>query len=154
MPKIHSLYDRPEPVFTEVDPKSTTQQQFKEECDINNIMKRYTEYGALPMGRVGQPMFGDFSVPFDLQTAEDAIIKAKDMFYQLPAKVRAKFRNDPFELINFIEDADNQDEAIALGLIDEPEGWIPPNERKRFVEPDKPAPEPSIEDREQIGETE
>lgn len=156
MPKIYSLYNRPDPVLQEVG-KSMTQQHHAEDADINTIMNRYIERGVLPLGRVGQPMFGDFSGDFSLQSAQDAIIEAKDKFYELPSKIRAKFKNDPFKLIDFIENVDNQDEAISLGLIEEPEGWIPPEDRKRFREPEKEtqkAPESvKIEDRELQKET-
>jgi len=40
---------------------------------------------------------------------------------RLPADLRARFDNDPAQLIQFLENSDNKDEAIKLGLVNKPE---------------------------------
>jgi hypothetical protein len=37
----------------------------------------------------------------------------------LPADLRARFSNNPEELINFLDNPENKDEAIRLGLLDQ-----------------------------------
>jgi hypothetical protein len=36
----------------------------------------------------------------------------------LPAKIRAKFDHDPNALLQFLQNEENRDEAIQIGLID------------------------------------
>jgi phage internal scaffolding protein len=46
-------------------------------------------------------------------------IKAADeAFMALPAKIRAKFDHDPNALLNYLQNEENRDEAIQIGLID------------------------------------
>jgi len=105
--------DRSKLIFTR---PSRTQQSFRDECDINNILKRFNVTGELPLGSV-QPQYGDFSGITDYQSALNAVMAAQDSFLQLPAKVRAKFDNDPALFLEFASDEANKDEMKALGLL-------------------------------------
>ena len=102
-------------VFTR---SSRTQQSFRDECDINTILKRFNVTGQLPVGSV-QPQYGDFSGVTDYQSALNAVMAAQDSFLQLPAKVRAKFDNDPALFVDWASDEANKDEMKALGLLRE-----------------------------------
>lgn len=93
-----------------------TQQQFAEECDINNIMQKFGMTGLLPQVPL-EPTYGDFSGVHDYHTAMNAIIAAQDQFDGLPAQIRTRFDNDPSKLIEFMNDESNRDEAEKLGLI-------------------------------------
>lgn len=97
-----------------------TQQHYKEECDINRIIKRYEETGNWGEQTNVRPQFGDFSRDFDFRSAQDAIIKASEAFGALSSRVRRRFNNDPVELMEFLADESNRDEAIQLGLIEKP----------------------------------
>lgn len=113
-------------IFTEED-ESLTQQHFAEEADVNNIMRRYAQTGYIvdPLNPgTAKPMFGDFSVDFDYQEAQNMLISANNQFMALPADLRKRFGNNPGELLAFLADSNNKDEAIRLGLIDPPE--VPP----------------------------
>lgn len=93
-----------------------TQQQFKEEADINYIAERFLKTGQLP--QVPQmPTPGDFEGIFDFQTAMNTIAHAKQEFMKLPAKVRSRFDNDPAKLLQFLNDDENRKEAEILGLV-------------------------------------
>jgi len=98
---------------------SLTQQQFKEECDINNIALRFGLTGQMPVG-VRMPTYGDFTGVEDYQSALDAIMSAERSFMQLPPQVRERFGNDPQAFVAFCSDPANKDEAQALGLVDAP----------------------------------
>jgi len=100
-------------VFTK---PSLTKQSFRDECDINNILRQFNVTGQLPAGSV-QPQYGDFSGITDYQSALNAVMAAQDSFLQLPAKVRAKFDNDPALFVEFASDEANKDEMKALGLL-------------------------------------
>lgn len=95
---------------------SATQQQFKDECDVNNILAKYKKTNMLTHINRHQGNFGDWSNVEDYQTSLNKIIRARDAFESLPSELRSKFLNDPKNLIEFINDDKNNDEAIKLGL--------------------------------------
>src|SRR5580765_5072286 len=64
--------------------KSLTQQHFKDECDINEIVRRFGLTGKLPEN-VKAPQYGDFTGLSDYQTALNAVIAADEAFMELPA---------------------------------------------------------------------
>jgi len=94
---------------------SLTQQQFKEEADINTIVDRFLRSGVLPTP-VNMPQYVDFEGVFDYQTAMNTIRAADENFMRLDARVRARFNNSPQEFLEFFANPDNTEEAIRLGL--------------------------------------
>lgn len=128
--------------------KTLTQQHFLEECDINTIAERFGLTGELP--HVQQlPTYDDFEGIFDYQTAMNAIVAARETFMLYPAKLRARFNNDPQEFVKFCSDHENADEIIRLGLGTKPK--LPPTDEDGVVlepsskapDPKKPAPKPA-----------
>lgn len=101
------------------DEPTMTQQQFKDEADINNIMRKY---GADPVAfnaltRTGG-MYADFSKIKDYHGMLLQVADAQDAFATLPAQLRSRFENNPGKLIEFFRDSKNYDEGVALGLIE------------------------------------
>lgn len=96
---------------------SRTQQQFKSAVNVNNIIARYSSTGVLPQDR-REAFYGDFSVVPDFQERRQVIINAENAFMALPSKLRKRFNNNAGELMEFLQDEKNLDEAIALGLVD------------------------------------
>jgi phage internal scaffolding protein len=94
---------------------SLTQQQFKEEADINTIVDRFMKSGVLPTP-VNMPQYVDYEGVFDFQSAMNAVRAADENFMRMDAKIRARFNNSPQEFLEFFADANNKDEAIRLGL--------------------------------------
>ena len=122
-PVIHSRYNLPPNPGFKNDEPSLTQQHFKDDADINNIMARYQKTGVLvdPLTQTTRkPMFDDFSELGDFRDHQQAVIDAQDMFMQLPSKLRARFANDPAELLQWLSDPANKEEAIELGLMSKP----------------------------------
>lgn len=108
------------------DPKEDmTQQSFKEECDINEIVRRFGLTGQLPEN-VRVPVSGDFTGVSDFQTAMNAVTQAQEAFMELPANLRARFNNDPQRLMEFVADSGNIEEARKLGLV--PPVAVPPRD--------------------------
>lgn len=99
---------------------SMTKQSFKDECDINNIMRRYEATGVVQHLAAGSPQFGDFMSHMDFQASMNAVIEAENMFAALPARIRDRFGNDPAQLLEFLGNEKNKEEAIALGLVNPP----------------------------------
>jgi len=95
---------------------SLAQQHYKDECDINNILRQFNVTGLLPESPLS-PRYGDFTGIGDYHTALNAVIAAEDGFMALPADLRSKFQNDPANLIDFLADESNRAEAEKLGLV-------------------------------------
>jgi len=98
---------------------SLTQQHFKDETDINNILRQFNITGLLPEQPLS-PRYGDFTGIGDYHGALNAVIAAEDQFMALPANLRARFENDPAQLIDFLSDENNRSEAEKLGLLEVP----------------------------------
>ena len=98
---------------------SLTQQHFKDETDIINILRQFIITGLLPEAPLS-PRYGDFTGIVDYHSALNQVIAAEDEFMSLPADLRARFQNDPAQLIAFINDENNRSEAEKLGLLEVP----------------------------------
>ena len=97
------------------DDPSLTQQQFKEESDINTIVDRFMKSGVLPTP-VNMPQYMDYEGVFDFQSAMNVVRQADENFMRMDAKIRARFNNSPQEFLQFFAEPENFDEAIRLGL--------------------------------------
>lgn len=100
-------------------------QAFKDECDINTIMSKYAKTGLIEHVQRVQGSYGDFTSVQDYQLSLNQVIEAQEAFDHLPAKIRARFNNDPSHLMAFIQNADNYDEAVKLGLVEPKEPKTP-----------------------------
>lgn len=98
--------------------EAMTKQSFKDECDINGIMKRYATTGQLPPN-IGLGRYGDFSQVGDYMQAQHVMLKAEEQFKALPSGVRDRFKNSPLEMLRFVTDKSNLEEARKLGLLRE-----------------------------------
>jgi len=96
---------------------SLAQQHMRDECDINVLVERFGVTGNMPAAPL-EASYGDFSGVSDYHTALNQIRAADEAFMGLPAKLRAKFDHDPNALLQFLQNEQNRDEAIQLGLID------------------------------------
>lgn len=115
--KFQHLYDDSrKPVFSDAKGETMTQQQHKDDCDINNILKRYEKTGILPDLIKADPQYGDFSTVPSYQQALDTVYKAQEQFDALGAKIRERFQNDPEKFLQFVNDPKNIDEMCSLGL--------------------------------------
>lgn len=142
---IRSAYFRPvqTPGITFTQP-SLAQQHFKQEADINYIIDRYKTTGTLvdplkPSTRM--PQFGDFTSVPDFHAAQTLISESKAMFSSLPSHIRDRFKNDPGQLLAFLADENNREEAIKLGIIPAPASPAPSVEQSPPAAP-SPAPAP------------
>lgn len=93
------------------------QQNFKEQCDINVIVKNFERTGLLPQ-RTAPPLPADFHEIFDFQSAQNILVQAKQAFLEVPARIRRRFHDDPGEYVAFLSDPANADEAVKLGLAE------------------------------------
>lgn len=94
---------------------SLTQQQFRDESDINNIVDRFMKTGHLP-DPVSMPQYVDYEGVFDFQSAMNVVRQADENFMRMDAKVRSRFHNSPQEFLEFFANSANSEEAVRLGL--------------------------------------
>lgn len=118
MPKFRTAYDRDLVEGITFEEPSMAQQHFKDECDVNNILRKYESTGLVTHVANGTPSYGDFSSVLEFQQAQNILIEAQDAFEALPASLRKRFDNDPALMLEFIENPDNREEAEKLGLVD------------------------------------
>lgn len=95
------------------------QQHMRDETDINIMVERFARTGMPPAPPVS-PDPVDFDQVFDFQSAMNVVVEGRQAFMELPAKVRARFQNDPGQFLAFIHDDSNMLEAQALGLVPRP----------------------------------
>lgn len=97
---------------------SMTKQEFQHECDINNVIKSFSQTGMMRhvSARAAQGTYQDLPDGVDFQEALHEVERARSAFMTLPAKVRARFGNDPAEFLAFSHDPANLAEMRALGL--------------------------------------
>lgn len=108
--------------------QSMTKQSFRQESNINNIMKKYERTGLLEHVNERQARFGDFADIPDFQTALNQIHEAQMLFDDLPAAIRKKFQNDPVEFVEFAQNPENEDQMIEMGLLPPKPSVSPSNE--------------------------
>jgi phage internal scaffolding protein len=92
-----------------------TEQNHKDETDINNIVRKYNKTGLIDHLNQFEKQYGDMT-GFDYQDAMNTIAAANTMFEGLPSSIRNKFDNDPAKFINFVDDEANADKLIEMGL--------------------------------------
>ncbi len=144
--KMKIAYQPHDPVRLVFTQPTMTKQSFADECDVNNIMKRFEKTGVLDHLNTHQGDYADFIGVEDYKTSMDRIQAATAAFMTIPARIRAQFDNDPAKFVAFAEDPDNLDAMVDLGLANKPitaspdDAIIPPGT------PVPPLPVPAPED--------
>lgn len=96
-----------------------TRQEFRQECDLNWIISRYTPEALIESYNSFKGHFGDYSEVPDYGVARERVKELNAWFDSLPAKIRRKFNHSVCECVDFLEDRANFDEAVSLGLLEE-----------------------------------
>jgi phage internal scaffolding protein len=115
--EFRSAYGEKIKVQIECEYPGKTIQSMKDSTDVNRIVDRFTKTGVLQHVNKIQGIFGDVSEIGAMQDVIKRQMEAEAAFLQLPAKVRAKFENEPENLLLWISDEDNYKEAVSLGLM-------------------------------------
>lgn len=96
--------------------ESLTEQQFAEESQIINKIRKYDSQGFFDSINRNPQQYTDFSQVRDLTDAIELIDNAKDAFETIPSDIRKQFNNSPSEFFNFASQESNYDELVKLGL--------------------------------------
>lgn len=98
--------------------ETKTQQQFKDDCDVNVILKRLIrDPNPQHLLNAKQGLYLDLTQMPDYQQALHTVIDAQNAFLTIPSETRQRFNNDPSRLIQFLQDPKNHREAVELGLM-------------------------------------
>jgi phage internal scaffolding protein len=92
-----------------------TEQNHKDETDINNIVRKYNKTGLIDHLNQFEKQYGDMT-GYDYQDAMNTVAAANTMFEGLPSAIRNQFDNDPAKFINFVDDEANADKLVKMGL--------------------------------------
>lgn len=114
--------------------KQKAQQQFKEDADLNIIMRKFQKGEAIDHFAKYGGVYGDFN-PHTYQESLNIIKKADEMFAELPSNVRNRFENDPSAFLTFVQNPDNLEEAKTMGL------GLAPAKPDPHAPPQDPAPQ-------------
>lgn len=87
-----------------------TQQHFKDECDINYLVRHIND---IPRP---EPVYGDVSEYSDLQSAIDLVESGYERFNELPSQIRDDFGHDPAAFFRFANNPANYDYLVKNGL--------------------------------------
>lgn len=96
--------------------ESLTEQQFAEESQILNKIRKYDSQGFFDTINRNPAQYNDFTQVRDLADAIDQIEQARDAFQTIPSDIRKKFNNSPSEFFDFASKESNYDELVKLGL--------------------------------------
>lgn len=96
--------------------ESLTQQSFTDDANINVIAQRFG-LNDIPSQPLDPSLFRDTTNDPELRDVLELHRAARDQFMALPAKLRKRFHNSPGELWNFVNDPENAEEAVRLGLL-------------------------------------
>lgn len=104
--------------------KSRTQQQFKKDADINQLVKKFKKVHGVDFlktyhGYVGG-QFGDFSEVTDYRSALEQLSRAEEIFMAQPAVVRKQFGNDTAQFLDYCHNPANVSQLIEWGLLPKP----------------------------------
>lgn len=123
--------------------KGLTKQSFKKECDINLILRQYTETGLVTHLRK-EPIFGE-DHGTDFITTQNALARANTMFENLPPDSRGLFESVS-DFIDAIGDPERTDQLVEAGILTQTRtGEINPPEPTLQEEPSTPEDPPQAE---------
>ncbi len=95
--------------------KGRAKQSMKDECDVNLIVAQFTKTGFMSHVATGLPSFVDVSELTDYRSAIEHVRSVEEWFSGLPAEVRARFRNDAVEFMEYLDGGATEDEFEELG---------------------------------------
>lgn len=116
MAKLLDVYRPHKRVQIDCSPHGRTKSEFKKECDVNEIMRKFEKNQLISHVNDHQGDYGDFSTFEDYHASVNAVLEANDAFASVPSKIRATFNNDPAQFLQFVQDPSNLDQMVEMGL--------------------------------------
>lgn len=117
-PKLKTQYTNYEQVAIKFEEATNTQQNFKEECDINNVMRRFQATGEVPGHLLRDRKYG-IQPPDDLTALRFLTAHLKSEFELLPEEEKENLSLDQYLDKKYKEQSAN---ANPESVTDEPQG--------------------------------
>lgn len=95
---------------------SLTQQHLMAETDIHNILRKYDKTGLVTHVNNAQAFYGDYTEINEYQENYNMVLRAQEMFMELPSAIRKRFGNDAGQYFEFVTNPDNYEDMVKLGL--------------------------------------
>lgn len=118
--QIRSRYALGDPVkgleFTQ---PSLTQQQFKDECEIESLLKAHnlSQVMGIMNNHGQQPLYADVSDIPDFHDAQNHVARATEYFEGLPSDVRSRFNNSLSEFLTTLNNPDAREALTDMGVL-------------------------------------
>ncbi|QXP08257.1 MAG: internal scaffolding protein [Arizlama microvirus] len=113
--EIRKFTDFNTPLGDDGRPIYVTEQGHKDECDVNNIIKKYDQTGLITHVANFEASYGDVK-SMDFREAMELQLQIRDKFSELPSNIRKEFDNNPEKYLAFLENPKNDAKAIEMGL--------------------------------------
>lgn len=129
-----------------------TKQSFKDECDINRLVERYPDVNSEGyMKSIAQQLsdsnlYGEYDSSMDYSRAVEIVSRANEQFETLPSKLRERFGHNPVEFLDYVNDSNNLNEMISMGLAKQeipPTNIVAPPVQQEAVTPVQPVIQPT-----------
>lgn len=96
-----------------------TEQSHKKEVNINNIIQRHGIDLIQKTAHLASTEFQfDDIAGNDFTEAMLKVTKAQQTFDSMPSEVRKKFDNSPAQFMDFVQDPENQNALVEMGLAE------------------------------------
>lgn len=120
-----------------------TQQHMKAECDVNQIVKRFTDTGIITHVSDRAPQYG-VATGQSFTEAMYAVKAVEEEFNRLPAEIRSHFKNDPSLYLDAASDPAEQQFLQDSGLIATPTAPSVENPPQELTEAPTVTPQPVV----------
>lgn len=115
-PKFRKAYIRAERKPLVLEGESRTKQSFADQCEINNIINKFQQTGAITHANKHQLHYGETDGT-TFHEAMNIVCEAQEAFSELPSSLRSRFGNDPAAYLDFVSNEENKPEMAKLGLL-------------------------------------
>lgn len=118
--QIRSRYALGDPVKgLEFHEPSLTQQQFKDECEIESLLKAHNlgQVMGIMNNHGQQPLYGDVSEIPDFHVSQNHVARATEYFEGLPSDVRSRFNNSLSEFLTTLNNPDAREALTEMGVL-------------------------------------
>ena len=103
-------------VLARIGGPSLTKQSFKDEADINKIMRKYSMNDIEAAREAVETHLVDLSEMPDFHQAMTTVAEANELFMKIPSNIRDVFNHDPGRFMEFVTDPENREQMVELGL--------------------------------------
>ncbi len=88
-----------------------TKQSFRDETDINKILRRAQKTGTVSHLTKYEARYGDFS-DFDFFEVQLKLAGGRQIFDDLPSEIRNEFNQSPAQFFDYVNDPANKDDLL------------------------------------------